>query len=227
MTKAMAWRGAASRSTSTRSAPAISTPRSTTIIGRRTGPEADAYLPRKRVGRPEDLDALLVLLASGRAISSTAPSSRGTTVRNLMKLKSPRTKLVLKCAFPIRWGDMDAMGHLNKQRISATSRPSASTGCGPLAASPDRRGGNGHRQRVLQLHSMEYPASADKMYVSDAGRTSFESGHDGAPDSPGVIYAAGGATTVWVNFRPRIVALPDWMRRHLSDISAAGGRRWS
>ena len=36
-------------------------------------------------------------------------------------------------------------------------------------------------------------------------------------DAPGVIYAAGGATTIWVNFPAQKSApLPDWMRVHLA-----------
>jgi acyl-CoA thioester hydrolase len=33
-------------------------------------------------------------------------------------------------------------------------------------------------------------------------------------DQPGVIYAAGGATTIWVNFpKQKSHDLPDWMRK--------------
>ncbi len=46
-----------------------------------------------------------------------------------MRFEVPeQKKLVYEMVMPIRWGDMDAMGHVNNTRTSATSRPSASTG---------------------------------------------------------------------------------------------------
>lgn len=52
------------------------------------------------------------------------------------------------------------------------------------------------------------------MYVSDPGRSSFESWATiERADDPGVVYASGGATTVWVDFRKQKSApLPDWFR---------------
>ncbi len=52
------------------------------------------------------------------------------------------------------------------------------------------------------------------MYASDPGRTTFETGGTMVrADQPGVIYAAGGATTIWVDFpNQKAVDLPDWMR---------------
>jgi acyl-CoA thioester hydrolase len=36
-------------------------------------------------------------------------------------------------------------------------------------------------------------------------------------DQPGVIYAAGGATTIWVDFpRQKAKELPDWLRQIVS-----------
>jgi acyl-CoA thioester hydrolase len=57
-----------------------------------------------------------------------------------------------------------------------------------------------------------------KMYVSDPGRTTFESwGTMERADQPGVIYAAGGATTIWVDFpKQKATALPDWIRALVS-----------
>ena len=52
-----------------------------------------------------------------------------------------------------------------------------------------------------------------KMYASDSGRTTFETwGKMERADEPGVIYAAGGATTIWIDFSTqKAVNLPDWM----------------
>ena len=61
---------------------------------------------------------------------------------------------------------------------------------------------------------LEYPGDVlVKMYVSDPGRSSFESWATlERTDMPGVIHAAGGATTVWVNFPAQKSApMPAWL----------------
>ncbi|AEG92566.1 conserved hypothetical protein [Ramlibacter tataouinensis TTB310] len=121
---------------------------------------------------------------------------------------------------PIRWGDMDAMGHVNNTtyfRYLETIRIEwmRSIGC-----QPDPRGegpviANAFCNFYKQL---EYPGNVRvRMYVSDPSRSSFESwGTMEREDDPGVLYAAGGATTVWVDFPAQKSApLPPWMRAHL------------
>jgi acyl-CoA thioester hydrolase len=53
-----------------------------------------------------------------------------------------------------------------------------------------------------------------KLYVSDPGRTTFESWITlERLDEPGVIYSAGGATVIWVDFPlQKAVDLPDEVR---------------
>ncbi len=135
-----------------------------------------------------------------------------------MKIEIPqRKKLVHQALIPIRWGDMDAMGHLNNTgyfRYLETARIDwmASIGCQPK---PDGEGPvilnafcNFYRQLV-------YPGDVLlKMYVSDPGRATFESWATlERSDEPGVLYAAGGATTIWVDFpTQKSKSLPDWMR---------------
>jgi acyl-CoA thioester hydrolase len=52
------------------------------------------------------------------------------------------------------------------------------------------------------------------MYVSDPGRTTFESWCTlERTDQPGVVFAAGGSTTIWVDFpQQKAVTLPDWVK---------------
>ena len=67
---------------------------------------------------------------------------------------------------------------------------------------------------------IEYPGNVRiKMYVSDPGRTTFESWATMVrEDAPDVICAAGGATTIWVDFpKQKALALPDWLRTLVSD----------
>ena len=53
-----------------------------------------------------------------------------------------------------------------------------------------------------------------KMYVSDPGRTTFETwGTMERVGEPGVICAAGGGTVIWVDFPlQKAVELPGWVR---------------
>jgi acyl-CoA thioester hydrolase len=131
-----------------------------------------------------------------------------------------RRKLVYEARLPIRWGDMDAMGHVNNTtyfRYLETVRIdwARSIGC-----DPDPRG-----QGIVIVNAfctfhkqLEYPGDIlVKMYVSDVGRSSFDSWATiERVDDPGVVYASGGATTVWVDFpAQKSVPLPDWIRPHL------------
>ena len=139
-----------------------------------------------------------------------------------MKIDIPeRKKLVHTMTVPIRWGDMDAMGHVNNTlyfRYLETVRIEWMRGIG---CQPDPKGQgpvivNAFCNFYKQL---EYPGDVlVKMYVSDPGRTTFESwGTMELADQPGVIYAAGGATTIWVDFpTQKAVTLPDWMREIVS-----------
>ena len=135
-----------------------------------------------------------------------------------MKIEIPDDKkLVFEMQIPIRWGDMDAMNHVNNAsyfRYLETCRIDwmQSIGCKPDAQGDGPVIVNAFCNFYKQL---EYPGQVlIKMYVSDPGRTTFETwGTMERLDEPGLIYAAGGATTIWVDFpQQRAKALPEWMR---------------
>ncbi|MDB5956817.1 thioesterase family protein [Ramlibacter sp.] len=135
-----------------------------------------------------------------------------------MKLELPaRKKLVHTARMPIRWGDMDAMAHVNNTvyfRYLEVARIDwlAQIGCAP---NPQGEGPvivnafcNFHQQ-------LEYPGDiVVRMYASDPGRSSFESWATiERADDEGTVYASGGATTVWVDFpRQKSVPMPEWFR---------------
>ncbi len=138
-----------------------------------------------------------------------------------MKIELPdNKKLVYEMTIPIRWGDMDAMNHVNNTtyfRYLETVRIDwmRSIGCQP---DPKGEGPVIVNAFCNFYKQLEYPGDVlVKMYVSDPARSTFESwGTMSRTDDPDVIYAAGGATTIWVNFPAQKSApLPDWMRRHL------------
>jgi acyl-CoA thioester hydrolase len=131
-----------------------------------------------------------------------------------------RKKLVHQMCIPIRWGDMDGMNHVNNTiyfRFLEIARIdwARSIGCQP---NPEGEGIVIVNAFCNFFRQLEYPGDVlVKMYVSDPGRSSFESwGTMERPEEPGVIYAAGGATTVWVHFpTQKSLPLPDWVRQHL------------
>jgi len=136
-----------------------------------------------------------------------------------MRFEIPETKkLTHEMVIPIRWGDMDAMGHVNNTlyfRYLEIVRIDWLHGVG---GAPDPAGDgpvivnafcNFYRQ-------LEFPGDVlARHYVASPGRTSFETFITlERTDQPGQIYAAGGATTVWVNFpAQKSVPLPEWLRQ--------------
>jgi acyl-CoA thioester hydrolase len=131
-----------------------------------------------------------------------------------------RKKLVHEALLPIRWGDMDAMGHVNNTVYFRYLESVRIDWARSIGCEPDPQG-----QGIVIVNAfctfhkqLEYPGDIlVKMYVSDVGRSSFDSWATiERPDDPGVIYATGGATTVWVDFpAQKSVPLPEWIRPHL------------
>lgn len=123
---------------------------------------------------------------------------------------------------PIRWGDMDAMGHLNNAsyfRYLETARIDWFRSLG-LAISPAGEGLVIVNAFCNFYKQLEYPGDVlMKMYASDPARTTFETwGTLARADTPDVICAAGGATTIWVDFpKQKALPLPDWLRKIVSD----------
>jgi len=136
-----------------------------------------------------------------------------------MKILIPETKkLVREMHIPIRWGDMDAMGHVNNTsyfRYMETIRIDwmHSIGCPP---DPQGEGPVIVNAFCNFYKQLEYPGEVlMKMYVSDPGRTTFESWATmERAQQPGTLCAAGGATIIWVDFpAQKATTLPDWISR--------------
>ena len=126
-------------------------------------------------------------------------------------------KLTLEMVIPIRWGDMDMMGHVNNtnyfryfeivriewfERIGRRLDPA---GEGIVIV-------NAFCNFIKQL---EFPGDVlARHYVANPGRSSFEAYMTlERTDAPGVICASGGAKTVWVDFpKQKSAPLPGWLR---------------
>jgi len=135
-----------------------------------------------------------------------------------MRIEIPeRKKLVHEMRFTVRWGEMDAMGHVNNTVYFRYLENARIAWMEAIGCHPDPRGEglvivnafcNFYRQ-------LEFPAEVLlKLYVSDPGRTTFDTwGTMERLDQPGEICAAGGATMIWVDFpQQKAKTLPDWMR---------------
>jgi acyl-CoA thioester hydrolase len=135
-----------------------------------------------------------------------------------MRFELPAEKKpVFEMVVPIRWGDMDAMGHVNNTlyfrymeiaRLDWVFKVCGSTrleGQGPVVI-------NAFCNFLRQL---EFPGEVRvTVFVTKPGRTSFESYHTlERTDQPGVVYAEGGARIVWTDYAAKKSApMPDWFR---------------
>jgi acyl-CoA thioester hydrolase len=127
-------------------------------------------------------------------------------------------KLVFEMTIPIRWGDMDAMGHVNNTLYFRYLEIIRIEWLHSLGGAPDPQGQgpvivNAFCNFIRQL---EYPGDIlARHYVANPGRTSFDAFITlERTDEPGVLYATGGATTVWIDFpQQKSVPLPEWLRK--------------
>ena len=140
-----------------------------------------------------------------------------------MRLEIPeQKKLVFESRQSVRWGDMDAMGHVNNAmyfRYLETARIDWFTAVG-FRPDPQGQGPVIVNAFCNFYRQLEYPGDIlVSLYVSDAARTTFETWATIEKLSePGVMCAAGGATTIWVDFpRQKAVELPDWIRKLVSE----------
>jgi acyl-CoA thioester hydrolase len=129
-------------------------------------------------------------------------------------------KLTHQMVIPIRWGDMDAMGHVNNTIYFRYMEIVRIEWLHALGGAPDPQGTGPVIVNAFCnfLKQLEYPGEIlAKHYVAKPGRTSFETYITlERLDDPGVIYASGGAKTVWVDFPAgKSVPLPDWLRAKL------------
>jgi len=126
--------------------------------------------------------------------------------------------LVFELEIPIRWGDMDAMGHVNNTvyfRYMEQLRISwfDSMGFGP---DPAGQGPLIINASCTFLRQLEYPGTVlARQYVGEIGRSSVETFVDLLrTDDARNVYAQGAAKVVWVDYPKRKSApLPEHARR--------------
>ena len=127
-------------------------------------------------------------------------------------------KLTHEMLVPIRWGDMDAMGHVNNTvyfRYFEIARLEWLRRVGALPA-PQGEGPVIVNAFCNFIRQVEFPGDLlARHYVTNPGRSSFDTYITlERTDAPGVLCAEGGAKTVWADAATKkSVPLPDWLRR--------------
>lgn len=129
-------------------------------------------------------------------------------------------KLVHVMRMPIRWGDMDALGHVNNTvyfRYIETARIAWFEQTGAIP-DPSREGPVIVTANCTFVKQLTYPGEIEvSTYVGPPGRSSFELSHDirlvGADGQAGDLHAEGGVKVVWVNFlEEKSAPLPEALR---------------
>ena len=110
--------------------------------------------------------------------------------------------LVYQIEIPIRWGDMDAMGHVNNTvyfRYMEQARISWMEALGWQGGGEGMLVVNAHCTFVRQL---EYPGTVlVRHHVGKVGNSSFEMIDEIVrTDDPDTLYAYGGAKGVWCDY---------------------------
>ncbi len=144
-----------------------------------------------------------------------------------MRFDLPDDKtLVFETTLRMRWGDMDAMGHLNNTSYFRYLETARIDWLHSIGARPDPKGDG-----VVILNAfcnfyqqLVYPGDVlIRLYVSDVKEKTFETWATMARcEAPELVCAAGGATTVWVNFpAEKSAPLPQWLRDKLQATPGA------
>jgi len=139
-----------------------------------------------------------------------------------MRLELPaEKKWVFDIEVPIRWGDMDMMGHVNNTlyfRYLEIARLEWMYGLG-VKSTPVGEGPVIANAFCNFIRQVSYPGNLlVRTYVTPPGRSSFEAWHEMMrTDQPDIICATGGATVVWADMQAeKSVPLPQFMRDVLS-----------
>jgi acyl-CoA thioester hydrolase len=130
-------------------------------------------------------------------------------------------KFTHQMVIPIRWGDMDAMGHVNNTIYFRYLEIVRLEWLFQIGGPPDLQGSGPVIVNAFCnfLRQLEFPGEVlARHFVSDPGRSSFNTWITlERVDQPGVVYAEGGAKTVWTDFKAqKSVPLPDAVRALLA-----------
>lgn len=132
-------------------------------------------------------------------------------------------KLVHTMRMPIRWGDMDAMGHVNNTNYFRYIESARIAWLEQVGGLPDARGEGPVIVNASMnfLKQLTYPGEIEvTTFVSPPGRSSVEVSHEirlvNGEGAAGELHAEGKAKVVWVDFRlGKSALLPEVLRAEL------------
>ena len=124
---------------------------------------------------------------------------------------------------PIRWGDMDAMGHVNNTVYFRYLEQARMSWFEQIDCVPDLASGQGPviiNAHCTFLRQLKYPGEIEvRTFVAPPGRSSIETTHEiRRVDTPDVLAAEGGAKVVWIDYqREKSLPIPDDVRVRLQQ----------
>ena len=141
-----------------------------------------------------------------------------------MRFVLPEQKrLTHEMIIPIRWGDMDVMGHVNNTIYFRYFEIVRLEWLYSIGAPSDPRRGSGPvivNAFCNFIRQLRFPGDLlARHYVANPGRSSFDTFITlERVDDPGVPCCEGGSTTVWTDFAAqKSLPLPDWLRVLVSE----------
>jgi len=125
-------------------------------------------------------------------------------------------------SFPIRWGDMDALGHVNNImyfRYFEQARLDWYESLGSTALGTESSGFVIVDNHAEYLKPLIYPANITvSMGAHSPGRSSFITSYTICDENQ--LYTVGSAKVVWVDIsKNKSIPLPDNIRRMLAELS--------
>ncbi|MEZ5660687.1 MAG: thioesterase family protein [Burkholderiaceae bacterium] len=160
--------------------------------------------------------------AQNEGASGASGSGLPATIEDAIALQRSDRLAVFELEIPIRWGDMDAMGHVNnteffrymeQARISwfdAMGVPAAGDDDGPVIINAF----------CSFLEELRYPGSVRlTLSIGEMGRSSLQTYCDiSRVDDPGTIVASGGAKIVWIHVPSRrSIPIPQDLRKRMAE----------
>jgi acyl-CoA thioester hydrolase len=136
-------------------------------------------------------------------------------------MTAPR-KLVHTTRIPVRWGDLDAYGHVNNTlyfRYCEQARVEWSEQMGFPVRSAAGEGVVVINAACTFLIPITYPATVIvHMYAGDPGRSSVMTWYELRVEGDDRLYAEGSSKIVWMNHQTgRSVPMPETLRAHLGN----------
>ncbi|WP_428035781.1 acyl-CoA thioesterase [Amphritea sp.] len=130
-------------------------------------------------------------------------------------------KLLHQCQIAVRWGDMDAYGHVNNALYMRYLEEARVQCLASIGATMDGKGTDPVIINVgcTFLRPVTYPATLIiKSYVGEIGRSSFMTWYElSTTDNPDQLCTEGYSKVVWMDHSTgRSVPLPDIIRQNIS-----------